>query len=242
MNDEPLLKVEGLSVAYASPGGDVTALQDVTFEVAPGEALALVGESGSGKSTIALATLGLLGTEATVRCGQILFAGKDLSRMPSAELGRLRGNRVSMVFQDPFGTLNPGMIVGLQVAEPLMRHQGLSREAAMERVVATFAEVGLPRPAELVSSYPHQLSGGMQQRILIAAALICDPDLIILDEPTTALDVTIEAQILDLLMELRQRRELAMLFITHNLGVVNRICDRVCVLMPAGFSNKGRRT
>lgn len=239
MNDEPLLKVEGVSVTYASPVGEVAALQDVSFQVARGEALALVGESGSGKSTIALAALGLLGAEATIRSGQILYAGKDLTRMPAAELGRIRGNRVSMVFQDPFGTLNPGMTVGLQVAEPLIRHQGLSRDAAMERVVTVFAEVGLPRPAELVSSYPHQLSGGMQQRILIAAALICEPDLIILDEPTTALDVTIEAQILDLLMKLRQRRNLAMLFITHNLGVVNRICDRVCVLYAGRILEEG---
>jgi len=239
MNDEPLLKVEGLSVAYASPGGDVAALQDVSFQVAKGEALALVGESGSGKSTIALAVLGLLGAEATIRSGQILYAGKDLTNMPAGELGRIRGNRVSMVFQDPFGTLNPGMTVGRQAAEPLIRHQGLARDAAMERVVAAFAEVGLPRPAELVTSYPHQLSGGMQQRILIAAALICEPDLIILDEPTTALDVTIEAQILDLLMELRQRRNLAMLFITHNLGVVNRICDRVCVLYAGHVVEEG---
>jgi peptide/nickel transport system ATP-binding protein len=239
MSGDPLLRVESLSVSYASPDGDVPALRDVSFAVAKGEALALVGESGSGKSTVALAILGLFGPEAIITGGRILYGGDDLARLSRDALSRLRGNRMSMVFQDPFGTLNPAMPVGLQVAEPLMRHRTMARREAMERAIAALAEVGLPRPAELAMAYPHQLSGGMQQRILIASALICEPDLIILDEPTTALDVTIEAQILDLLDTLRRRRNLAMLFITHNLGVVNRICDRVCVLYAGSILEEG---
>ncbi|WP_340108284.1 ABC transporter ATP-binding protein [Pikeienuella sp. HZG-20] len=241
MSTSPLLRVDSLNVAYASLSGNVPALRDVSFSIERGEALALVGESGSGKSTVAMSVLGLLGSEATVTGGGIFYDGKDLTQASPAELRALRGNRLSMVFQDPFGTLNPGMRVGQQTAEPLMRHQGMSRSDAMERVVEAFSEVGLPRPSELVSSYPHQLSGGMQQRVLIASALICEPDLIVLDEPTTALDVTIEAQILDLLDELRRRRNLAMLFITHNLGVVNKLCDRVCVLYSGAVLEEGRK-
>jgi peptide/nickel transport system ATP-binding protein len=241
MTGQPILEVKGLSIDYATLDGPVRALRDVSFSVSKGEALALVGESGSGKSTVALATLGLLGREASIGSGCIMFAGRDLTAMPAGELAGLRGNRLSMVFQDPFGTLNPGMRVGLQVAEPLRHHKGIARDAALERVAAAFAEVGLPRPGELLSAYPHQLSGGMQQRVLIAAALICEPELIILDEPTTALDVTIEAQILDVLMDLRRRRDLAMLFITHNLGVVNRVCDRVCVLYAGQILEQGRK-
>ena len=239
MSIDPLLRVESLCVSYASLNGNVPALRDVSFSVARGEALALVGESGSGKSTVALAILGLLGSEATVGGGRILYAGADLARLPAEELGRLRGNRLSTVFQDPFATLNPSMPIGMQVAEPLMRHKAMPRQEALARAVAALAEVGLSRPAELAKAYPHQLSGGMQQRVLIASALICEPDLIILDEPTTALDVTIEAQILDLLDTLRRRRNLAMLFITHNLGVVNRICDRTCVLYAGSVLEEG---
>ncbi len=239
MSGDALLTVESLSVGYTSSDGVVPTVRDVSFSIGKGEALALVGESGSGKSTIALAILGLLGTEAAITGGRILYAGQDLTRLPQSTLAELRGNRMSIVFQDPFGSLNPGMTIGKQVAEPLIRHSGLSRQEAIERTIAAMAEVGLPRPAELVSAYPHQLSGGMQQRVLIAAALICEPELIILDEPTTALDVTIEAQILDLLGTLRRRRNLAMLFISHNLGVVNRICDRTCVLYAGEVVEEG---
>lgn len=239
MSGDALLTVDSLCVGYASPNGVVPTVRNVSFSINRGEALALVGESGSGKSTIALAILGLLGTEAVVTGGRILYAGQDLTRLSQSALAELRGNRMSIVFQDPFGSLNPGMTIGKQVAEPLIRHCGLSRQEAMERTIAALAEVGLPRPAELVLAYPHQLSGGMQQRVLIAAALICEPELIILDEPTTALDVTIEAQILDLLGTLRRRRNLAMLFISHNLGVVNRICDRTCVLYAGEVLEEG---
>ncbi len=226
----PVLHVESLSVTYATPQGPLHALRDVDFSIGAGETLALVGESGSGKSTASLAILGLLGPEAVVRSTRIDFQGRDLLSMPDGERHSLRGDRISVVFQDPFTSLNPSLSIGLQVAEPLMYHRGMPRAAAMEMAIAALADVGLAQAAALARAYPHQLSGGMQQRVLIATALICDPDLVILDEPTTALDVTVEAQILDLLDELRRRRRLSMLFITHNLGVVNRICDSIGVL------------
>jgi peptide/nickel transport system ATP-binding protein len=226
----PVLDVQSLTVSYETRRGRVSALRDVSFSIRSGETLALVGESGSGKSTVSLTLMGLLAAEATIHGGTLLFNGKDLRRLTPAARQALRGDAMSIVFQDPFTSLNPGLPIGVQVAEPLIFHRGLSESAALDRAVAALAEVGLRDPREVARAYPHQLSGGMQQRALIAAALICDPALVILDEPTTALDVTVEAQILDLLDELRRRRGLSMLFITHNLGVVNRICDAVCVL------------
>jgi peptide/nickel transport system ATP-binding protein len=171
--------------------------------------------------------------------GTMRFNGEDLQRQTPAHRQAMRGDRVSIVFQDPFTSLNPGLTIGVQVAEPLVFHRGLSAAAALDKAIEALAEVGLPHPRELARTYPHQLSGGMQQRALIATALICDPALIILDEPTTALDVTVEAQILDLLDELRRRRGLSMLFITHNLGLVNRICDTVCVLYAGSVIEYG---
>ncbi len=226
----PVLDVRDLTVSYATSLGRVLALNNVSFSIAEGEVVGLVGESGSGKSTAALAILGLLADEASVDGGEIRFRGEDLRTLPPEVRIAARGDKISTVFQDPFTSLNPALTVGLQVAEPLIEHQGMSRAAAMEKVVSLLAEVGIPRPAVVARAYPHQLSGGMQQRALIATALACEPDLLILDEPTTALDVTIEAQILDLLANLRRERRLSVLFITHNLGIVNHLCDKVCVL------------
>ncbi len=236
----PLLAIEGFGLTYATPRGSLNALHDVTFSIEAGEAVALVGESGSGKSTIALAIMGLLGAEAD-RAGAIHLKGRDLAAAGEAERRALRGPTMGMVFQDPFTSLNPSLTIGRQIIEPLLVHRGLSRDAARARAIAALGEVGLPDPAHLLDAYPHQLSGGMQQRVLIAGALVCDPDLLILDEPTTALDVTVEAQILDLLDHLRRTRRLGLLFITHNLGVVNRIADRVCVLYAGRVVELGRR-
>ncbi len=235
----PVLDVRSLTVSYATRSARLRALRDVSFSIGAGETLALVGESGSGKSTVSLAIMGLLGREATIHDGTILFKGRDLRRLSSAERQALRGNELSVVFQDPFTSLNPALTIGVQVAEPLVFHQQVSQAAALEKAVGALAEVGLPNPRELARAYPHQLSGGMQQRALIATALICDPALVILDEPTTALDVTVEAEILDLLDDLRRRRSLSMLFITHNLGLVNRICDSVCVLYAGSVLEYG---
>jgi oligopeptide/dipeptide ABC transporter ATP-binding protein len=239
MSSAHVLDIVGLNVNYANRAGPIQALRDVDLTIDRGESLGLVGESGSGKSTAALAILGLLGPEATVSAKRIAFGNRDLARLSSAERRLLRGDRVSIVFQDPFVSLNPALSIGRQVAEVLIYHRGTTKAEADQKAIGALAEVGLPRPAELARAYPHQLSGGMQQRVLIATALICDPDLVILDEPTTALDVTVEAEILDLLEDLRRRRGLGMLFVTHNLGLVGRICDRICVLYAGAVLETG---
>jgi peptide/nickel transport system ATP-binding protein len=225
-----MLEIDGLSVHYATARGAVQALDDVSFDIPAGGALGLVGESGSGKSTVALALLDLLGPEASLSARRFSFADEDLLDPVAARRQLLRGDQIAMVFQDPSQALNPAVPVGRQIAEPLMRHRGLSRAAALGRAEELLADVGLPRPREIAAAYPHQLSGGMKQRALIAAALGCEPRLLVLDEPTTALDVTIEAQILDLLEELRARLAIGLLFVSHNLGVIERVCDEVAVL------------
>jgi len=235
----PVLRVSNLSVAYPAGAGWLRAIDDVSFDVAEGRALGVVGESGSGKSTSALAVLGLLAPEARVESGAAQFKGESLFDLPEAARRNLRGNRISIVFQDPFTSLNPAIPVGRQIAEPLVWHKGMDAAAAAIEVERLLAEVGIPRPREVALAFPHQLSGGMKQRALIATALACSPELLILDEPTTALDVTIEAQILDLLESLRRSRGLSMLYITHNLGVVARICDDVCVLYAGRVVEQG---
>jgi peptide/nickel transport system ATP-binding protein len=240
MTESALLDVSHLTVVYETQRGRLKALDDVSFEVRSGEALALVGESGSGKSTIALATMGLLGQEASVS-GTIAFENRDLANLPPDQRRQIRGRDISIVFQDPFTSLNPSLTIGIQVAEPLIQHLGLSRDQASRRAITGLREVGLPYPERLISTYPHQLSGGMQQRVLIATALVCGPKLVVLDEPTTALDVTVEARLLDLLDEIRRSRKIGALFITHNLGVVNRIADRVCVIYAGRIVEIGRK-
>jgi peptide/nickel transport system ATP-binding protein len=235
----PLLDVRDLTVEYRTDRGPLRALAGVSFDVAEGGALGLVGESGSGKSTAALAILGLLGPEASVRAAALGFAGRDLTRLAAGEWRALRGNRIGMVFQDPFTALNPALRVGFQIAEPLIHHRGLSRGEALRAARALLVKVGIPRPDVVAQAYPHQLSGGMQQRALIATALACNPALLVLDEPTTALDVTIEAQILDLLEDLRAAERRSLLFISHNLGVVYRLCDAVAILYAGEIVERG---
>jgi len=225
-----MLAIEGLSVRYRVPGGDVVALSDVWLALAKGQVLAVVGESGSGKSSIAMAIMGLLPAEARINSGRILFDGTDVLALDRESRRRLRGARLSLVFQDPFSVLNPSMRVGAQIAEGLVYHRRLPRAAALARAVELLGEVGIAEAAAVANAFPHELSGGMRQRALIAGALASEPDLLILDEPTTALDVTIQAQILDLLQDLQARRGLTILFITHNLGVVRRIAGEVVVL------------
>lgn len=220
------LRIEDLSVRYATARGSVRALDNVSFAIPRGTTMGLVGESGSGKSTVVLALLGLLGASAQVSARGMSFDGHDLLRDPVS----LRGRRIGVVFQDPSSVLNPSLPVGLQVAEPLMIHRGLARSAAFARAEAVLADTGIQRSAAMMRAYPHQLSGGMKQRAVIATALAAEPDLLLLDEPTTALDVTVEAQILDLLQALRERHDLTMLLVSHNLGIVDRICDRLTVL------------
>ena len=234
-----LLSVERLGIRYRIPGGAVTALSDVSLALGRGRTLAVVGESGSGKSTIALAVMGLLGPEADISSGRILFEGTDLLTLDAEARRQLRGARIAIVFQDPFSVLNPSLRIGEQIGEGLVHHNGYTRGAASSRAVELLREVGIAEASAVAAAYPHELSGGMRQRALIAGALATEPDLLILDEPTTALDVTIEAQILDLLEELRARRGLSMLFITHNLGVVRRIADEVAVLYAGEVVESG---
>lgn len=226
MSTVPLLDVRGLSIAF----GKHPAVRDISFQINPGETLGLVGESGSGKSATSLAILRLLGPAAQVS-GHIAFAGESLLDLPEAAMRRHRGSSMAMIFQEPMTALNPSMRIGTQIAEALQAHHPeLSSSTVRQRVLDGMHEVGLPDPEQRLRDYPHQFSGGQRQRILIAMALINRPRLLIADEPTTALDVTVQAQILHLLKELRQTHNLSMLFISHDLAVVSEIADRVAVM------------
>jgi oligopeptide/dipeptide ABC transporter ATP-binding protein len=225
----PALSVREVRVTVRTRSGPLPILRGVSFDVNAGETLAVVGESGSGKSLTALAIAGLLPAGAAVTGGEALLDGRDLLALPESARRATRGREIGMVYQDPMTSLNPVMRVGTQVAEALTAH-GWSRRAARERAVEVLAEVGLPSPSRLARLYPHQLSGGMRQRVLIAAALAPRPSVLIADEPTTALDVTIQQQILDLVARLREEYGLAVVWITHDLGVVARIADHVAVM------------
>ena len=229
MNKEPLLKVENLSVTFFTPRGTVTAVREASFEISRGEVLGIVGESGCGKSTTAFAVMGYLPTTAEIG-GSISFEGKDVSSLSKEDLRELRGNRIAMVYQDPTTSLNPSMKVGPQVQEVISEHLNLDQTARDEKVVELFESVGLADADQVGDRYPHELSGGMQQRVMIAMALACDPDLLIMDEPTTGLDVTTEATILDLVASLKERVNAGILYVTHNLGVIARVADRVAVM------------
>ena len=231
-----VLAVEGLTVAFRSGRGEVTAIEDVSLQLAPGEILGVVGESGSGKSVTALAVMGLLPRPAArVVSGRVVFEGTNLLALPERRLRRLRGPGIGMIFQEPMSSLNPVFSIGEQITETLRAHERIGPAAARVRAATLLDRVGIPSAARRLGDYPHQLSGGQRQRVMIAIALACNPRLLIADEPTTALDVTIQAQILDLLLDLRQERGMAVLLITHNMGVVAEIADRVLV-MYAGRS------
>jgi oligopeptide/dipeptide ABC transporter ATP-binding protein len=227
---DSLLKIRDLRVAFASPHGTVEALRGVDLEVSRGECLGLIGESGSGKSLTALASMRLLPKAAQIISGTVQFDGHEMTTLDRHGLERLRGNDISMIFQEPMTALNPVMKVGDQIAAPLRKHQGLSRKAARVEAIAQLEFVGIPDPQRRIDNYPHELSGGMRQRVMIAMALACKPKLLIADEPTTALDVTIQAQILDLLRKLQRELDLAIIIITHDFGVVAEIADRVDVM------------
>ncbi len=227
---QAILSIRDLQVTFQSGHGLIRALRGVNLDVAQGECLGLVGESGSGKSLTALAVLGLLPSTAQVTGGHALLAGRDLLAMPRHELDTIRGRQISMIFQEPITALNPIMTVGQQIAAPLRRHLGLSTRAARARAVELLGLVGIPAPTLRLDAYPHQLSGGMRQWVMIAMALSCEPQVLIADEPTTALDVTIQAQILDLLRKLQAELNLGVIIITHDFGVVAELADRVAVM------------
>jgi peptide/nickel transport system ATP-binding protein len=226
-----LLEVRNLQTHFRTPDGGVNrAVDGLSFEVEAGETVAIVGESGCGKSVTSLSILRLVQEPPGRIAGQILFQGRDLLTLPDRTMRGIRGNEISMIFQEPMTSLHPVLTVGRQIGETLMLHQGLSRSAAEAKAIEMLTLVGIPEPARRVREYPHQLSGGMRQRVMIAIALACNPKLLIADEPTTALDVTIQAQILDLMRELKRRVGAAIVLITHDLGVVAEVAERVIVM------------
>jgi peptide/nickel transport system ATP-binding protein len=234
MNQKALLSVENLSVLFDTDEGLIRAVDGVSFSIKKGETLGIVGESGSGKSVTALSIMGLINKPiGEIASGKVFFEDRDLVAMPKEGLRRLRGNRISMIFQEPMTSLNPVFTIGDQIMEVLRLHLGQKGKDALDKAIELLKLVGLPSPEKQVSNFPHQLSGGMRQRVMIAMALSCQPDLLIADEPTTALDVTIEAQIMDLMKSLQAEFNMAILLITHDMGIVAEVCDRV-VVMYAG--------
>ncbi|MBV6401371.1 MAG: Oligopeptide transport ATP-binding protein OppD [Anaerolineales bacterium] len=229
-SSQPLLAVKDLKTYFYTEDGVVRAVDGVNFEVFPGEVLGLVGESGCGKSVTSLSIMGLVSKPGRVDGGEILLDGNNLLKLPEDEMVKIRGNRVSMIFQQPQSALNPVFKVGDQLSEVLNVHQDMGKEAGWNRAVALLKMVGVPDPERRAHAYPHELSGGMAQRVMIAMALACVPELLIADEPTTALDVTIQAQILDLMRDLRREMGTAVILITHDLGVVAEMADRVAVM------------
>lgn len=238
--DGPVLEVDGLSVAIRTPRGLLHAVRDVSFSVQRGETLCIVGESGCGKSMTSLAVMGLLPTAAERRARGLRLMGENLLTSVPKRINALRGDRMAMIFQEPMTALNPAYTIGEQLSEVYRHHRGASRAAARGRAVELLEMVGIAAAAERLGQYPHQLSGGLRQRVMIAMALMCSPDLLIADEPSTALDVTIQAQILRLLSGLQRELGIAMVLITHDLGVVARIADRVCVMYAGEVVEEGR--
>ncbi|AIM17433.1 ABC transporter ATP-binding protein [Neobacillus sedimentimangrovi] len=228
---EKVLEVKDLNISFHTFAGEVKAIRGVSFDLLKGETLAIVGESGSGKSVTTKSIMRLLPEHnSEIKSGQILFEGKDLTKLTDKQMQKIRGKDISMIFQDPMTSLNPTMKIGSQIMEPLIKHQNLSKTAARERAIELLKLVGIPKPEIRVDQYPHQFSGGMRQRVVIAIALACNPKVLIADEPTTALDVTIQAQILELMKDLQRKIDTSIIFITHDLGVVANVADRVAVM------------
>jgi oligopeptide/dipeptide ABC transporter ATP-binding protein len=226
-----LLDVQGLTTAFMTGRGEITAIEEVSFSLKEGEILGIVGESGSGKSVTALTIMGLLPTPpARIAAGKVLFQGQELTKLSSREMQRIRGPGIAMIFQEPMTSLNPVFSIGDQIMETIRAHENLPAAALRKRAIDMLDNVGIPSAARRLDDYPHQMSGGQRQRVMIAIALACNPKLLIADEPTTALDVTIQAQILDLLMDLRDEFRMAIMIITHNMGVIAETADRVLVM------------
>ena len=236
----PLLSVQDLSVEFRTRRGVARVLDGVSFELQRGQTLGVVGESGCGKSVTALAVMRLIAQPpGRITAGRIVFDGRDLLSLSEPEMRQVRGNRISMIFQEPMTSLNPAYTVGDQIAEAVRLHEGLSKAAAMARAEAMLEAVGIPDPQRRVHEYPHQFSGGMRQRVMIAMALACKPDVLIADEPTTALDVTVQAQIFDLIADLRERTGTAVMLITHDMGAVAEMTDRVVVMYAGHIVESG---
>ncbi|MDE7050658.1 MAG: ABC transporter ATP-binding protein [Lactobacillus sp.] len=227
---EKVLDVKNLKIDFHTYAGDVKAIRNVSFHLNKGETLAIVGESGSGKSVTTRTVIGLLAKNAEIVGGEIDFHGKNLLATKEKDWRKIRGNEISMIFQDPMTSLDPTMKIGQQIAEPLIKHKGISKKEAWKKALEMIKAVGIPDAEKRINQYPHQFSGGMRQRIVIAIALICEPEILLADEPTTALDVTVQAEILDLMKDLQKKIGTSIIFITHDLGVVAGMADRVAVM------------
>ena len=238
---EPLLEVRDLCVRFPTDDGLVCAVDGVSFSITPGETLGVVGESGSGKSVSFLTVMGLVTSEQAHIEGEVLFQGADLLKLPKEEMRHIRGSRISMIFQDPMTSLHPFYKVGYQIGEAIRTHQDVTKHEAFDQAVDMLEKVGIPQPRERAAQYPHEFSGGMRQRAMIAMALALDPDLLIADEPTTALDVTVQAQILDLVGRLKAKSNAAVVIITHDLGVVAEHCDNIQVMYAGKAVEFGER-
>lgn len=239
---EKILQVKDLQVSFSTYGGEVKAVRGVTFDLHKGETLAIVGESGCGKSVTSQSIMRLIPEPpGKIAGGEILFNGKDLIQLKEAELRKIRGANISMIFQDPMTALNPTLTIGEQIMEGILQHEKLSRQQARSAAVEMLKLVGIPRPEERLKQYPHQFSGGMRQRIVIAMALICRPEVLIADEPTTALDATIQAQILELFREIQKKTGVSIILITHDLGVVAQVADRIAVMYAGKIVELGSR-
>jgi oligopeptide/dipeptide ABC transporter ATP-binding protein len=229
-SEQPMLQVKGLRTHFFTADGVVRAVDGVDFTISRGQTVGLVGESGCGKSVTSLSIMRLIAPPGKVAGGEILLDGTDLLKLDEDEMYNIRGNRVSMIFQEPMTSLNPVFTVGDQIAEAVLVHQKTSKEQAKKRAIEMLGLVGIPQPQQRYNAYPHEMSGGMRQRVMIAMALSCNPEVLIADEPTTALDVTIQAQILELMKDLKERSRMGLLLITHDLGVVAEMCEEVCVM------------
>ncbi len=234
----PILDVRDLHVEFPLSGGTITPVRGVSFTLDPRQRLGIVGESGSGKSLTALSLMRLLSPPGRIASGQVLLGGQDLTKLSESEMARMRGGRLALVYQDPMSSLNPVQTIGRQIVEAIRTHEDVSRRAARARAIELLGEVGLPQPAKRFESYPHQFSGGMRQRVMIAMAISAGPDVLIADEPTTALDVTTQARIIDLLGRLVDERDMAVILITHDLGVAASFCDDVHVMYAGRIVEK----
>lgn len=227
---ETLLEVKNIVTEFRTADGQLPAVRDVSFSVKKGETLCIVGESGCGKSITSLSVIGLLPSNGKITSGEILFEGSQIHNLTQEKMRKIRGNKISMIFQEPMTALNPVLKIGYQIREPLMIHHGLTKAEATKQGIELLKQVGIPYPEKRIDQYPHELSGGMRQRVMIAIALSCNPGLLIADEPTTALDVTIQAQILDLINDLKEKYQMGVMMITHDMGVVAEVADRVMVM------------
>ena len=238
-NKKNLVEVKDLEVSFFTYAGEVKAVRGISYELKPGEVMGIVGESGSGKSVSSYGLMGIIPSPGKVIGGKIIFDGQDMTKLPEKELLKIRGKDISMIFQDPMTSLNPLFTIGNQIEECLKKYTDLSQEDRQKRMVELLTLVGINQPEKRLKQYPHEFSGGMRQRVMIAMALSCDPKLLIADEPTTALDVTIQAQILELMKELKDKIHMGIVFITHDLGVVSEICDNICVMYAGTIVEQG---